>query len=447
MAGYSHDLTQGPLGRQIMVFSIPLMFSTILQVLFNMADVAVVGRFAGAMQLGSVGSTSILVTLFTGFLIGLGNGVNVLVARAYGARNEEDVHHIVHTSAILSLIVGVIVMAVGLLSSRTLLELLGTKPELIDGAELYLNIYMLGMPALSIFNFGNGVLSAVGDTRRPLYYLLLAGIINVILNLFFVIVCHIDVAGVALASIISQYISGILILVTLFKSREMYGMRVKYLRINASYARSVLALGLPSGLQNSIFAIANLFIQSAVNSFDAIMVAGNSAATNADSLIYGVMAAFYTACSSFMSQNLGAGKKDRVIKSFYWTTAYSFGIGLALGLLLFAFGRPFLALFTTEEAVIEAGMKRLVIMSFSYGVSAFMDNAIAASRGLGKSLMPTIIVILGSCVFRVIWVYTIFAHFKTVPSLYLLYIFSWSITAVAELIYFARCYRRSMASL
>ncbi len=447
MSGYTHDLTNGPLGRQIIVFSVPLMFSTILQVLFNMADVAVVGRFAGAMQLGAVGSTSILVTLFTGFLIGLSNGVNVLVARAYGARSEEDVHYTVHTSAILSIIVGVIVMAAGLLSSRPLLELLGTKPELIDGADLYLKIYMLGMPALALFNFGNGVLSAVGDTRRPLYYLLIAGIINVILNLFFVIVCGIDVAGVALASIISQYISALLILWTLFKNPEMYGMHARYLRVNAAYARDVLALGLPAGLQNSIFAIANLFIQSAVNSFDAVMVTGNSAATNADSLIYGIMAAFYTACSSFMSQNLGAGKKDRVLRSFTLTTAYSFGIGMTLGLLLLAFGRPFLALFTTEEAVIEAGMKRLVIMSFSYGVSAFMDNAIAGSRGLGKSFIPTVIVILGSCVFRVIWVYTIFAHFRTVPSLYLLYIFSWSITAVAELIYFARSYQQTTACL
>ena len=447
MAGYSRDLTEGPLARQILTFSVPLMFSTILQVLFNMADVAVIGRFAGAMQLGSVGSTTILVTLFTGFLVGLGNGVNVLVARAFGARSEEDVHHTVHTSAILALIVGLVVMTLGLIFCRPLLALLGTKDELIDGAELYLNIYLLGMPALALFNFGNGVLSAVGDTRRPLYYLLIAGIINVILNLFFVIVCRIDVAGVALASIISQYISVALILITLFKSQESYGLHLKYLRVTGSYARDVLALGLPSGLQNSIFAIANLFIQSAVNTFDAIMVAGNSAATNADALIYGVMAAFYTACSSFMSQTLGAHKKERVIRSFYITTLYSFGVGLGLGLLLFAFGRPFLTLFTTEEAVIQAVMKRLVIMSFSYGISAFMDNTIAASRGLGKTFIPTVMVILGSCVFRVIWVYTVFAHFRTVPSLYLLYAFSWTITAVAEIIYFIRCYRRTAACL
>ena len=296
MASYSRDLTEGPLARQILTFSVSLMFSTILQVLFNMADVAVIGRFAGAMQLGSVGSTTILVTLFTGFLVGLGNGVNVLVARAFGARSEEDVHHTVHTSAILALIVGLVVMTLGLIFCRPLLALLGTKDELIDGAELYLNIYLLGMPALALFNFGNGVLSAVGDTRRPLYYLLIAGIINVILNLFFVIVCRIDVAGVALASIISQYISVALILITLFKSQESYGLHLKYLRVTGSYARDVLALGLPSGLQNSIFAIAHLFIQSAVNTFDAIMGAGNSAATNADALIYGVMAAFYTAC-------------------------------------------------------------------------------------------------------------------------------------------------------
>ncbi|MBS7315299.1 MAG: MATE family efflux transporter [Clostridiaceae bacterium] len=439
------DMTEGRLGKQIFVFSLPLMLSNVLQVLFNMTDIAVVGRFAGSAALGSVGSTAILITLFTGFLIGVGGGINVLVARSAGARAARDVREFVHTSALLSLLIGLSLAVLGLVFSRGLLELLGTKDELIDGATVYLRIYLLGMPALAVYNFGNAVLSAVGDTRRPLYFLSVAGVLNVLLNLFFVIVCRLDVAGVAIASVIAQYVSAFLVVLALCTSQEMYSLRFSALRIHPKKARCVLALGIPAGLQNAIFAIANLFIQAGVNTFDATMVEGNSAATNADALVYDVMAAFYTACASFMGQNFGAGKRDRVLKSYFISLAYSFGIGAALGLLLVLFGRQFLALFTTESAVIDAGMARLTVMGCSYALSAFMDCTIAASRGLGKSFVPTVIVILGSCVFRVIWVYTIFAYFHTITSLYLLYAFSWGITSVAEIAYFVHCYRKTQA--
>lgn len=439
------DMTEGRLGKQIFVFSLPLMLSNVLQVLFNMTDIAVVGRFAGSAALGSVGSTAILITLFTGFLIGVGGGINVLVARSAGARAARDVREFVHTSALLSLLIGLSLAVLGLVFSRGLLELLGTKDELIDGATVYLRIYLLGMPALAVYNFGNAVLSAVGDTRRPLYFLSVAGVLNVLLNLFFVIICRLDVAGVAIASVIAQYVSAFLVVLALCTSQEMYALRFSALRIHPKKARCVLALGIPAGLQNAIFAIANLFIQAGVNTFDATMVEGNSAATNADALVYDVMAAFYTACASFMGQNFGAGKRDRVLKSYFISLAYSFGIGAALGLLLVLFGRQFLALFTTESAVIDAGMARLTVMGCSYALSAFMDCTIAASRGLGKSFVPTVIVILGSCVFRVIWVYTIFAYFHTITSLYLLYAFSWGITSVAEIAYFVHCYRKTQA--
>ncbi|MDD6273904.1 MAG: MATE family efflux transporter [Clostridiaceae bacterium] len=439
------DMTEGRLGKQIFVFSLPLMLSNVLQVLFNITDIAVVGRFAGSAALGSVGSTAILITLFTGFLIGVGGGINVLVARSAGARAARDVREFVHTSALLSLLIGLSLAVLGLVFSRGLLELLGTKDELIDGATVYLRIYLLGMPALAVYNFGNAVLSAVGDTRRPLYFLSVAGVLNVLLNLFFVIICRLDVAGVAIASVIAQYVSAFLVVLALCTSQEMYSLRFSALRIHPKKARCVLALGIPAGLQNAIFAIANLFIQAGVNTFDATMVEGNSAATNADALVYDVMAAFYTACASFMGQNFGAGKRDRVLKSYFISLAYSFGIGAALGLLLVLFGRQFLALFTTESAVIDAGMARLTVMGCSYALSAFMDCTIAASRGLGKSFVPTVIVILGSCVFRVIWVYTIFAYFHTITSLYLLYAFSWGITSVAEIAYFVHCYRKTQA--
>lgn len=439
------DMTEGRLGKQIFVFSLPLMLSNVLQVLFNMTDIAVVGRFAGSAALGSVGSTAILITLFTGFLIGVGGGINVLVARSAGARAARDVREFVHTSALLSLLIGLSLAVLGLVFSRGLLELLGTKDELIDGATVYLRIYLLGMPALAVYNFGNAVLSAVGDTRRPLYFLSVAGVLNVLLNLFFVIICRLDVAGVAIASVIAQYVSAFLVVLALCTSQEMYALRFSALRIHPEKARCLLALSIPAGLQNAIFAIANLFIQAGVNTFDATMVEGNSAATNADALVYDVMAAFYTACASFMGQNFGAGKRSRVLKSYFISLVYSFGIGAALGLLLVLFGRQFLALFTTESAVIDAGMARLTVMGCSYALSAFMDCTIAASRGLGKSFVPTVIVILGSCVFRVIWVYTIFAYFHTITSLYLLYAFSWGITSVAEIAYFVHCYRKTQA--
>lgn len=441
------DLTKGNLWKQILVFSFPLMISNVLQVLFNMADVAVVGRFAGSIVLGAVGSTTTLVTLFTGLLIGMEGGVNVLAARFYGAKKEKDVQETTHTAVIICLLTGILIMALGLLFANGILELLHTKDELIEGAALYLRIYFLGMPALAIYNFGNAVFSAVGNTKKPLYYLATAGVINIILNLFFVIICKLDVAGVALASIISQYTSAILILRALFMTKEIYGLKLSMLKPNSQKAGMILSIGVPSAIQYAIFQVANLFIQFGVNSFDATMVAGNSAAANADGLVYDVMAAFYTACSSFIGQNYGAGNKERVRNSYFVSLAYSFGIGLVIGVTLEIFGTQFLSLFTTEQAVVDAGMKRLGIMGFSYCISAFMDATIAASRGLGKSVVPTIIVIMGSCVFRIIWVYTIFAYFKTIPSLYLLYVFSWSITAIVEMIYFKVIYHKQMAVL
>ena len=408
-------LTEGPLAKQILLVSLPLALSNLLQVLFNMSDVAVVGRFAGSTALGAVGSTSIFVTLFTGFLIGLSNGINVLVARFYGAKHPGDVKKTVHSALIISFIAGVILLFVGLLGSPALLELLNTKPDLLPGA-----------------------------TKKPLVYLSIAGALNIVLNLFFVIVCQLNVMGVALASAISQCVSAGLILRALTKVQDCYALDLHAIKLDLGMTKRILLLGVPAGFQNAVFAIANLFIQAGVNSFDSLMVKGNSAAANADAMIYDAMAAFYMACASFMSQNYGAGKVDRVKKSYFISLAYGFGVGLVLGGGLLLFGRQFLALFTTEPDVIDAGMKRIMVMGLAYCISAFMDCTIAASRGLGKTVVPTIIVIMGSCVFRVAWVYTIFAYFHTIPALYLLYPCSWALTGFAEIIYFIHCYKQSM---
>ena len=276
----NQDMTSGSLAKGILFFSIPLMLSNILQVLFNMSDIAVVGHFAGAMALGSVGSTTILVTMFTGFLIGLSGGINVLVALYYGAKNERGVKETVHSAAILSLIIGVILLLIGAGFSRNILELLNTKEELLDGAVLYIRLYFLGLPALALYNFGNAVFSAVGIFR----------------------------------------------------------LQMKDMKLTKGKARDIVRIGIPAGCQNMIFAIANLFVQVGVNSFSATMVAGNSAAANSDALIYDMMAAFYTGCASFMGQNYGAGKKERILKSYFVSLAYSFGVGAIMGLMLVIFG-------------------------------------------------------------------------------------------------------------
>lgn len=406
-----------------------------------MADIAVVGQFAGSISLAAVGSTSIAVTLFTGILIGVGGGVNALIARYYGAKNFTELRRTIHSAAIVCLLAGILMLLVGQIGSRPLLVLLNTKAELLDKATRYMRLYFCGMPALALFNFGNAVYSAIGNTRKPLTFLTCAGILNVVLNLLFVIVCRLDVAGVAIASILSQYLSAVLIMTSLLRCGQVYSLRPGELRLNGKNCREILTLGIPSGLQNGIFYVANLFIQAGVNSFDTVMVAGNSAAANADGLVYDVMGAFYTACSSFIGLNYGAGNRKRIRQSYLICLGFSFGSAAVLGLLLVAFGSAFLSLFTPDAAVIEAGMRRLTIMGCSYAFSAFMDNAIAGCRGLGRSVVPMIIVISGSCVFRIIWIYTVFAYFHTIASLYLLYIFSWGITALFETWYFVHLYR------
>lgn len=440
---YEMDLCTGSLFKKILIYSVPLMFTNILQVLFNMSDIAVVGKFSGPIALGAVGSTSILITLFTGLLIGLASGVNALTALYIGSRSKKDLRETVHTALLLCLIAGILVSVLGILFSEWILTAIHTKDELLADALLYLRIYLLGMPALGLYNFGNAVLSAAGDTKRPLYYLLFSGVLNVLLNLLFVIVFHLGVVGVALASIISQYLSAVLILRVLLTTEADFAVSLRGLGIVSDKLARILKIGLPSAFQYAIFAIANLFVQTGVNSFDHVMVEGNSAAANADPLVYDMMAAFYTACASFIAQNFGANKKDRIMKSYLICLLYSFVMGLVLGVALYLLRHPFLALFTNEAAVAEAGMKRISIMALSYCVSAFMDNTIAAARGLGKTFVPTILVILGSCAFRILWIYTVFAYFKTIPSLYLLYVFSWAITAIAEIIYFLAIYRKS----
>lgn len=442
-----NDLTIGNPFKKMLLFSLPLMLSNLLQVLFNMSDIAVVGQFGSKEALGSVGSTATYVVLFTGILIGLGSGINALTARHLGSKDNQRVSRIAHTGALVSLLTGLFLICLGDGLVRPMLVLLNTKPELLDDAVLYVYIVFAGLPALAIYNYGNGILSADGDTKRPLIFLAISGGINIGLNLLFVIVCSLSVVGVALASIISQYLSAILILIALFKTKRPYKLHIKQFRLYKKETKDILTLGLPAGLQNAIFSMANLFIQAGVNSFDTITVEGNAAAANSDSLVYDCMAAFYMATASFIAQNYGAGKKKNILKCYFIGLFYSGVLGAFLGLLLVLFGKNFLAIFSSDQGVIDAGMERLFIMGVSYFISSFMDNTIAALRGLGRTILPAAILILGSCVFRIVWVYTVFEQFKTITVLYLVYPVSWVLTALAESGYFIYVYRKCMRTI
>jgi len=439
---YSKDLTTGSLFKGIFFYGLPLIFSNLLQVFFNITDLAVVGRYAGAYPLGSVGSTSQLIFLFTGFLIGIGGGVNVTIAYYIGARNKKNLDDSVHTAFFISLFLGLFLLLIGFIFANPVLVLIKTKEELLLDAVKYFKIYMLAMPGVAIYNYGNAVLSAAGDTKRPLYFLIIAGIVNVGLNLLFVIVFKMSCTGVALASVISQYLSAILVFNCLVKGIGDIKFSLKKININPSIARKLLRIGIPSGMQNAIFALANTFIQVGVNSFDAVMVAGTAASSNLDNIVYNAMNGFYIACATFIGQNYGGGKKDRIRKSIIISNGYAFILGGLLSLIIFIFGKEILSIFTNDTEVINAGMTRLKIMCFSYPFASFMDNTIAANRGLGKTFVPSLIVLAGSCLFRILWVLTIFAYFRTITSLFLLYIFSWIITAIAEIIYFIFIYKK-----
>lgn len=441
------QITNGSLLKNIFLFSLPLVFTNILQILFNMADSSVVGRFAGALALGAVGSDGQLCFLCSGLLIGIGGGVNVLVAFYIGQNNKKELNDMIHTAAVFCLISGFAIMIIGWISAPFVLKAMKTRPELMQDALLYFRIYLISMPAMALYNFGNAVLSAHGNTKLPLIFLAIAGIANVFLDLLLVIVFKMSVAGVAIATVVAQFISCFLTVRATFKDMGNVHFDKKNLKLNMHKTMQLVKIGIPAGLQNVVFAVANLFIQAGVNSFDALMVAGNAATMNGDNLVYNIMAAFYTAEATFIGQNYGARKKSRILKSYFVGVGYTAIVGILLGIVLYVFGPQFLGLFTTDNTVVDYAMKKFRIMTFSFGISAFMDGTIAANRGLGKTLIPSVFVFIGSCFFRVLWIYTIFAYFRTIESLFLLYPVSWFVTAIFEIIYFAITYKKETKNL
>ena len=433
---YEINMCEGPILGKVLIFSIPLMLSGILQLLFNAADVIVVGRFAGSQSLAAVGSTSALINLLINVFMGFSVGVNVLVARYYGGRKERDVSETVHTAVTLSLVCGLILVAVGLALTRPLLELMGTPDDVIDKAVLYMQIYFIGMPANMLYNFGSAILRAVGDTKRPLYYLSAAGVVNVILNLISVIIFHMDVAGVALATIISQAISAVCVLRCLMRHESCLKIRLGELKIHKEKLMGIVKVGLPAGMQGAIFSISNVLIQWSVNSFGSIAMAGNTAAQNIEGFIYNAMVAVYQANLSFTSQNYGAGKFSRINRIMFICIGVVSVVGFSIGVLAYGAGTSLLSIYSSDPEVIAYGMTRLQIIGLTYFTCGIMDTMVGSIRGIGYSVLPMLVSLTGACLFRIIWIFTIFQWSHTLLTLYISYPASWVLTATAHIVCF-----------
>ena len=440
------DMTEGPITKKLLLFSLPIMLSGILQLLYNAADVVVVGRFAGHTSLAAVGSTSSLVTLITNFAMGLSVGVNVIIARHIGAKDSERVDKALHTAATLSIFAGIITAVLGFFISRTALELMGSPADVIDKSTLYLKIYFLGAPASVIYNFGSAALRSAGDTTRPLYFLTASGIVNVLLNLVFVIVFHMDVAGVALATIISQYMSAALVVMALKKGQGMLFLRLSSICFDKKEFGEIIRLGIPAAIQSSAFSISNVILQSGVNSFDdSLIIAGNSAASNIEGFIYVSLNAFHQTAVNFMGQNAGAGQYKRVSRTLWICLGSVTVVGLAVGSLAYLFGPSLLSLYITDsQEAISYGMLRLSLISLTYFLCGLMDVSTGALRGLGESFIPMVISVLGVCGIRIGWIYTIFQlpQFHTPQCLYLSYPISWAITFLCQMFAFLLVYRK-----
>lgn len=429
---YEIDMCNGPILSKMLMFAIPLMCSSMLQMLFNAADTIVVGRFAGDNSLAAVGSNASLIGLITNLFLGLSIGANVLAARFYGAKREKELSETVHTAILLSFYSGIVLTIVGCFGAKQILIWMQSPKEVIGLATLYLRIYFLGMTATMLYNFGSAILRAVGDTQRPLYYLLGAGVINVILNLIFVIGLKMDVAGVALATVISQCISAFLVIRCLMKEEGGIRLIPKNLHIHRDKFIGILKIGLPAGVQGIIFSLSNVVIQSSINSFGAVTVAGNSAAANLESFVYFAMNAFHQATISFTGQNMGAGNYKRIDRIVLTGEICVVIVGAVLGNLLFLAGEPLLGIYTSSKKVIAAGMVRLGVIAVTYALCGMMDVMVGALRGIGYSIMPMLVSLFGVCGLRMLWLATIFQipEYHSARMVYVSYPVTWTLTFV-----------------
>lgn len=438
---YSNMITGPTFGRMIL-FSIPVILSGVLQLLFNAADIIVVGNFAGDESLAAVGSTSSLINLFTNVFIGLSVGTNVLIAHFIGSGNRDRVKATVHTSMVVAVICGVFIGIVGIVFANPVLKLMGNPDNVIGLATIYLKIYFLGMPALLIYNFGAAILRAVGDTKRPLYFLTTAGVVNVLLNLLLVICFSMGVAGVAIATVVSEYLSAVLIIVFLMREDGILKLNLSELRVDRYILSKIIAIGFPAGLQGTIFSLSNVVIQSAVNSFGSDVVAGNSATMNIEGFVYVAMNSIYQTAITFVGQNYGAGKKKRVLKCTLQCVAIVIVVGVVFGLSAYIFSAQLLHIYSGSGAVIAAGQLRCRYILPVYFLCGCMDVMVGSLRGIGQSIVPMVTSLIGACAFRLVWIATLFQLNRTTAMLYVSYPISWAITLIAHIAFFIYFYKK-----
>ena len=428
------DMVHGPLLKNMWVFALPIIAMNLLQLLFNAADMVVVGRFNGSEALGAVGATGALINLLVNLFMGLSVGTSVIVAQDYGANKPADVSRSVHTSIAVSAIGGIAVGVLGFALCRPLLHVMGTPEDIANLAVRYMRIYFVGMPANMVYNFGAAVLRAVGDSRHPMYYLIISGIVNVILNLFFVVVCKMSVDGVAWATVISQYLSVVMLMICLMRSEGCIRYYWKKTAIDKEKLIKLTRIGLPAGMQGTLFSISNVLIQSAVNSFGSAMVAASSAASNLEGMVGTTMNAYYNAAITFTGQCVGAGEKKRIDSIVKVCLVFIVITWVVLGGASMLFARPLLSIYSTDPAVLDLGVMKLNIMMMVYFTCGIMNVLPGVMRGMGYSIVPMLITLVGACLLRIVWLYTAFAWYPTIPVLFACYPVTWTLAAIGHVV-------------
>lgn len=446
---YEIDMCNGTIMDKLISFSLPLMLSGILQLMFNAVDIIVVGRFSGSQALAAVGSTSALINVFTNLFIGISLGANVLTARFYAAGREKEVSETVHTAITLALVSGIVMALVGLVFSKGALALMGTPDDVIGLSALYMRIYFLGMPFFMLYNYGAAILRAVGDTKRPLLFLMIAGVINACLNMVLVIVFKLGVAGVAIATVISQMISCVLVLRCLCRSESSYRLRFSELGMKGYYLKQIFSVGVPAGIQSTVINFSNVLLQSSVNSFGSTAMAGYTAANNLLGFLYVSVNSITQACMSFTSQNYGVGKLKRMDRVLADCMILSVVVAVALGCICYGFGPKILQIYTEDAEVIACGMEILAYTTITYFLCGWMDLFPGALRGMGYSAVPMVLSVIGTVGTRVVWIFGIFPYHRSLAILFISYPASWIITIVLQVICFyfvrRRVHRRSQA--
>lgn len=445
MKSRSMDLTNGPVISGIIRYTIPIVLSSALQLLFNAADLMVVGQFCGSLSVGAISSTGAMTNLIINLFVGLSVGAGVCVAHAIGSHKEEEVSRTIHTAIPLSILCGIILTVVGILLTRPLLLLMGTPDDVLPLSETYMIIYFGGVTFTLLYNFGSAILRAAGDTRSSLIYLSLAGVLNILLNLLFVIVFHMNVAGVGLATVISQALSAILVLLEIMRRPDACRYIPRKSHIYAAPLRKMITIGLPAGIQGCLFSISNVVIQSSVNSFGSTMVAGCGAASNIEGFIWTTMTGVGQAAVNYTGQNLGAQKFDRIHKVYRSCLCIVTLLGLIMGVSAYVFSQPLLSIYITDSPeAIAAGQVRMLWICLPYFLGGIMDTLTGCLRGLGKSLLPMLVTILGVCVLRVVWVASIFQipQFHTPGVLFASYTVSWVVTEVVQFILFKQSLKK-----